>query len=90
MVPSACFPIVAIILQTSRILNSNWRVFSPFLCVNIKINHGSTQWQAAIRSNVAEDVPFSYQRNIAVTALFSLLSVFILYLMNNQFQAALS
>lgn len=38
------------------------------------------QWQAAIRSNVAEDVPFSYQRNTAVTALSSLLSVFTLYL----------
>lgn len=38
------------------------------------------QWQAAIRSNVAEDVPFSYQRNMAVTALSSLLSVFTLYL----------
>lgn len=64
----------------SRILNSLWQVFSPFLCVNMKLNYGSTQWQAAIRSNVAEDVPFSYQKNTAVTALSSLLSVFTLHL----------
>lgn len=72
MVSSACFPIVAIILQTSRILNSLWQVFSPFLCINIKINSGSMQWQAAIRSNVAEDVPQLPQKHSSDSTVFSL------------------